>query len=143
MVVDQKKHHSIHKLFHRVEFDYVAIQIEIMIWIVKFFELMKISISIDDSIVYRSRKKRVPYGHKQFDHANKANRSNYVFGLIMNIGSKSITLPLYVYLVKPQKNLITTTIMILREIRRVMNKNPAPERQVLSLPLEGDSMPFT
>ena len=129
MAVNPKKYHSIHKVFNRVKFDYVAIQIEIMIWIVKFFKLVKVSISIDDSIVYRSRKKKVPYGHKQFDHANKANRSNYVFGqkwlafgLIMSVGTKSITLPLFIYLVQPQKNLITTTVVILGKIRRVMKR---------------------
>lgn len=80
MRVNPKKYHTIHKLFSRVRFDYVAIQIEIIVMILRVFEIDKISVSIDDSIVYRSRKKKVPNGHKQFDHANKANRSSYVFG---------------------------------------------------------------
>ena len=56
MMVNPKKYHSIHKLFNRVKFDYVVIQIEIIIMIVSFFKIDKISISIDDSIVYRRRK---------------------------------------------------------------------------------------
>ena len=118
-----------HKLFNRVNFDYVSIQIEIIVWILIFFKITKISVSIDDSIVYRSRKKKVPEGHKQFDHANKANRSSYVFGqkwlafgLIITIGGRTITLPLYIYLVKPKKNLISTTVVLLAKMRRVMNK---------------------
>jgi len=94
-----------------------------------FFQIGKISISIDDSIVYRSRKKKVPYGHKQFDHAQKANRSSYVFGqkwlafgLIITIGGVTMTLPLFIYLVKPKKNLISTTVVILAKIKRVIKK---------------------
>lgn len=94
-----------------------------------FFQIGKVSISIDDSIVYRSRKKKVPHGYKQFDHANKANRSSYVFGqrwlafgLIIKIHGVRITLPLFIYLVKPEKNLISTTIFILGKIKRVINE---------------------
>lgn len=129
MMVNPKKYHSIHKLFSRVRFDYVGIQIEIIISILMFFQIGKISISIDDSIVYRSRKKKVPYGHKQFDHAQKANRSSYVFGqkwlafgLIITIGGVTMTLPLFIYLVKPKKNLISTTVVILAKIKRVIKK---------------------
>ena len=129
MKVNPKKYHTIHKLFSRVRFDYVGIQIEIIVMILMFFKIAKISISIDDSIVYRSRKKKVPNGHKQFDHAQKANRSSYIFGqkwlafgLIITVGGMTITLPLFIYLVKPQKNLITTTIAIQKKIREVIKK---------------------
>lgn len=129
MMVNPKKYHSIHKLFSRIRFDYVAIQIEIIVLILLFFQITKISVSIDDSIVYRSRKKKVPHGHKQYDHANKANRSSYVYGqrwlalgLIITIGGKSITLPLYIHLVKPKKNMISTTIFIVGKMKRIMDK---------------------
>ena len=129
MMVNPKKYHSIQKLFSRIRFDYVTIQIEIIVWILLFFQIVNITVSIDDTIVYRSRKKKVPYGHKQYDHANKINRSSYVYGqrwlvlgLILTIRGKSITLPLYIYLVKPQKNLISTTIVILEKMKRVMKK---------------------
>jgi hypothetical protein len=129
MMVNPKKYHSIHKLFSRVKFDYVAIQIEIIVMILMFFQIAKISISIDDSIVYRSRKKKVPEGHTQFDHAHKANRSSYVFGqkwlafgLIITIGGRTMTLPLFIYLAKPKKNLISTTVVILAKIKRVIDK---------------------
>ena len=129
MKVNPKKYHSIHKLFSRVKFDYVAIQIEIILAILMFFQIEKISVSIDDSIVYRSRKKKVPNGHKQYDHANKANRSSYVFGqkwlafgLIIKIGGVTMTLPLFIYLVKPKQNLISTTIIILAKMKKVIRK---------------------
>ena len=137
MRVNPKKYHSIHKLFSRVRFDYVAIQIEIIVTILLFFKITKISVSIDDSIVYRSRKKKVPNGHKQFDHAQKANRSSFVFGqkwlafgLIITIGKMTMTLPLFIYLVKPKKNLISTTIAIQKMIRSVI------KRRGLSLKVE-------
>ncbi|MEA3371457.1 MAG: transposase [Campylobacterota bacterium] len=129
MIVNPKKYHSIHKLFSRVKFDYVTIQIEIIVMILSWFNIDKVSISIDDSIVYRSRKKKVPNGHKQFDHANKANRSSYVygqkwlaFGLIITIANLRMTLPLFIYLVKPKKNLISTTVVILAKMKSVMDK---------------------
>ncbi len=128
-MVNPKKYHTIHKLFNRVRFDYIAIQIEIIIAILKFFQITKISVSIDDTIVYRSRKKKVPLGHKQFDHAQKANRSSFVFGqkwlafgLIITIGNRTMTLPLFIYLVKPKKNLISTTVVILAKIKKVIDK---------------------
>jgi hypothetical protein len=129
MMVNPKQYHTIHKLFSRVRFDYVSIQIEIIVAIVLFFKIGKITISIDDSIVYRSRKKKVPLGYKQYDHANKANRSSYVFGqrwlafgLIIEREKTKITIPLFIYLVKPKKNLISVTIAIQKKIRTIINK---------------------
>jgi len=129
MMVNPKQYHTIHKLFSRVRFDYVSIQIEIIVAIVLFFKIGKITISIDDSIVYRSRKKKVPLGYKQYDHANKTNRSSYVFGqrwlafgLIIEREKTKITIPLFIYLVKPKKNLISVTIAIQKKIRTIINK---------------------
>ncbi len=128
-IINPQKYHTIHKVFSRVKFDYISIQIDIIIAILLLFKIDKISVSIDDSIVYRSRKKKVPNGHKQFDHANKANRSSYVFGqkwlafgLIITIGNITMTLPLFIYLVEPKKNLISTTIVILAKMKRVIDK---------------------
>jgi len=56
-MVNPKQYHTIHKLFSRVRFDYVSIQIEIIVAIVLFFKIVKITISIDDSIVYRNQKR--------------------------------------------------------------------------------------
>ncbi|CAA6821466.1 MAG: Unknown protein [uncultured Sulfurovum sp.] len=137
MIVNPKKYHRIQKLFSRVKFDYVGIQIKIIVMILLIFKITKVSISIDDSIVYRSRKKKVPNGHNQFEHAQKANRSSFVFGqkwlafgLIIRIGGITITLPLFIYLVKPKKNLISTTIVIQKLIKDVI------KRKGLSLEVE-------
>jgi len=129
MIINPKKYHSIHKIFNRVKIDYITIQTKIIIAILILFKIEKISISIDDSIVYRSRKKKVPKGYKQFDHANKANRSSYVFGqkwlvfgLSIDIMDRKITLPLFIYLVEPERNLISITVTILAKIKRVIKK---------------------
>jgi hypothetical protein len=129
MMVNPKQYHSIHKLFSRVKIDYIAIQIAIIIAILRFFNIKKISVSIDDSIVYRSRKKKVPYGYKQYDHSHKANRSKYVFGqrwlafgLTISINGITITLPLFIYLVEPEKNLISRTIVILKKMRKIIDE---------------------
>ncbi len=43
--------------------------------------------------------------------------------MIIRIGeSRTITLPLYIYLVKPKQNLISTTVVILAKIKRVIDK---------------------
>lgn len=129
MKVNPNQYHTIHKLFNRVRFDIVAIQIAIITFIIQAFGIVKLSISIDDTIVYRSRNKKVPRGHKQFDHANKANRSSYVFGqrwlafgLGIEIGGVKVTLPLFIYLVKPDKNLISTAAIVIAKIKRVIER---------------------
>ena len=129
MRLNPKKYHSIHKIFSREKIDYVGIQIKIIVMILKTFKIKEVSISIDDSIIYRSRKKKVPYGQKQFDHANKANRSQYVFGqkwlalgLTFSIKDRRITLPLYIHLVKPKTNLISVTIMLIMKVHNVIKK---------------------
>ena len=43
MMVNPKKYHSIQKLFSRVKFDYVSIQIEIILMILMFFNIDKLT----------------------------------------------------------------------------------------------------
>lgn len=129
MVVNPKKYHSIHKLFTRVKIDIIAIQIEIIVTIIKYARVVKIAISIDDSIVYRSRRKKVPLGYVQYDHSHKKNRSKYVFGqkwlafgITFDFNGYQLTLPLYIHLVKENVNLISLTIVILRKIKNIITK---------------------
>ena len=140
MSVNPKKYHSIQKLFTRTKIDIIAIQIEIIITIIKYAKVVNISISIDDSIVYRSRRKKVPFGHIQYDHSHKKNRSKYVFGhkwlafgITFNFNGYQFTLPLYIHLVKEGVNLISLTIVILRKIRNIINKkNLSIEVEILT-----------
>ena len=59
----------------------------------------------------------------------KLTRSSYVFGhrwlafgLIIEREKTKITIPLFIYLVKPKKNLISVTIAIQKKIRTIINK---------------------
>jgi len=130
MKVSPIKYHTIQKIFSgRVKFDYIAIQIEIITFILKCFNIQKVIIPIDDTIVYRSRKKKVPNGHKQYDHSLKPNKANYVFGqrwlafgLIIEIKKIRVSLPLFVYLVNPEDNLISVSANVLLKINSIMKR---------------------
>ena len=51
-----------------------------MIYIIKYIQPIKIYIEIDDSFIFRSRNKKVPNGYWDYDHAQKHNRSRYIWG---------------------------------------------------------------
>jgi hypothetical protein len=52
----------------------------LLIYIIKYIQPIKIYTEIDDSFIFRSRKKKIPNGHLDYDHAQKHNRSKYVWG---------------------------------------------------------------
>jgi hypothetical protein len=52
----------------------------LLIYIIKYIQPIKIYIEIDDSFIFRSRKKKVPNGYWDYDHAQKHNRSRYIWG---------------------------------------------------------------
>ena len=129
MIVSPKSYHTIQKIFSRVKFDYIAIQIEIILFILEVFDIKAVIIPIDDTLIYRSRRKRVPNGYKQYDHSLKPNRPEYVygqkwlaFGLIIEIKGVRVSLPLFVYLVNPKENLISVSVSILLKINRIIKK---------------------
>jgi len=130
MLVSPKRYHTIHKIFNgRVKFDYISIQSEIIVLILRLFKIKRVVIPIDDTIVYRSRKKRVPNGYNQYDHTSKPNRAKYVygqrwlaFGLIVEIRGIRVNLPLFVYLVKEEDNLISVSANVLMKIDRIIRK---------------------
>ena len=61
-VVNPKGYHSIQKVFYRQIFNIVKIQIKIIVAIIKYYNIDFIRIAIDDTLVYRSRKEKVPNG---------------------------------------------------------------------------------
>ena len=52
----------------------------LLIYIIKYIQPIKIYTEIDDSFIFRSRKKKIPNGHYDYDHSQKHNRSKYVWG---------------------------------------------------------------
>ena len=72
-----------------------------MTYIIKNIQPLKVYVAIDDSFTFRSRNKKVPNGYWDYDHAQKHNRSKYVWGqnilaiiFILEYGdSKLIRLP--------------------------------------------------
>ena len=136
-VVNPKSYHSIQKVFYRQIFNIVKIQIKIIVAIMKYYNIEFIRIAIDDTFVYRSRKKKVPNGGEQYDHSNKANRKAHIYGqkwlaiiIVLNINGFQISLPLWIHLVKPKRNMITTTTVILQEIRKIMDREGLKDLKV-------------
>lgn len=49
-------------------------------YIIKSIQPLRVYVAIDDSFIFRSRNKKVPNGYWDYDHAQKHNRSKYVWG---------------------------------------------------------------
>jgi hypothetical protein len=49
-------------------------------YIIKCIQPLRIYVAIDDSFIFRSRKIKVPNGYWDYDHAQKYNRSKFVWG---------------------------------------------------------------
>ena len=52
----------------------------LLIYIIKHIQPLRVYVAIDDSFIFRSRNKKVPHGYWDYDHAQKHNRSKYVWG---------------------------------------------------------------
>jgi len=52
----------------------------LLIYIIKYIQPLRVYVAIDDSFIFRSRNKKVPNGYWDYDHAQKHNRSKYVWG---------------------------------------------------------------
>jgi hypothetical protein len=105
-VINPKGYHSIQKVFYRQIFNIVTIQTKIIVAIIKYYNIDFIRIAIDDTLVYRSRKEKVPNGGNQYDHSNKANMKAHVYAqkwlaiiIILNINGFQISVPLWIHLV--------------------------------------------
>jgi len=80
-----------------------------LIYIIKHIQPLRVYVAIDDSFIFRSRNKKVPNGYWDYDHAQKHNRSKYVWGqnllavvFILEYGdSKLIRLPFRIKLKAP------------------------------------------
>jgi len=80
-----------------------------LIYIIKHIQPLRVYVAIDDSFIFRSRNKKVPHGYWDYDHAQKHNRSKYVWGqnllaviFILEYGdAKRIRLPFRIKLKAP------------------------------------------
>lgn len=52
----------------------------LLTYIIKHIQPLRVYVAIDDSFLFRSRNKKVPNGYWDYDHAQKHNRSQYVWG---------------------------------------------------------------
>lgn len=81
----------------------------LLTYIIKHIQPLKVYVAIDDSFIFRSRNKKVPHGYWDYDHAQKHNRSKYVWGqnllaviFILEYGdAKLIRLPFRIKLKAP------------------------------------------
>ncbi len=81
----------------------------LLTYIIKHIQPLRVYVAIDDSFIFRSRNKKVPHGYWDYDHAQKHNRSKYVWGqnllaviFILEYGdAKLIRLPFRIKLKAP------------------------------------------
>ena len=88
-------------MLSETNYPYLRMYNSLLTYIIKHIQPLRVYVAIDDSFIFRSRNKKVPHGHWDFDHAQKHNRSKYVWGqnllaviLILEYGDlKLIRLP--------------------------------------------------
>ena len=105
-LIGEYNYTTIYKFIERCKWNAIAVHQVFVLAIIKIFEIDKITIIIDDTIIYRSRRKKIVKGSQLYDHSNKANRSKYVWGqnilmlaVIVKIMGKEITLPVILHLI--------------------------------------------
>jgi len=76
----KKKWRSYYRLIAKINYPYLRMHNGLLLYIIKYIKPIRIFVAIDDTFIFRSRKKKVPNGHLDYDHANKPNRSEYVWG---------------------------------------------------------------
>ena len=99
-------HYSvIYKFIERSKWNVLTVHQNFVLAVIRILEIKRITFIIDDSIIYRSRKKKTVKGSILYDHANKPNRSRYVWGqnilmlaAVINISGKEIALPVIIHL---------------------------------------------
>jgi len=97
-------------------------------------------VAIDDSFIFRSRNKKVPHGYWDYDHAQKSNRSKYVWGqnllavvLILEYGNhKLIRLPLRIKLKAPSITKIHYGRYMMRVTIEFLKRLNLLERTIIS-----------
>lgn len=105
-------HYSvIYKFIERSKWNAITVHQKFILAVIKIFDIREITFIIDDSIIYRSRKKKTVKGAYLYDHSNKSNRSRYVWGqnillmaAVINIAQKEIALPVIIHLLSYTPN---------------------------------------
>jgi hypothetical protein len=144
---------TIYKFIERCKWNAITVHQQFVLAIIKIFEIKQITIIIDDTIIYRSRRKKIVKGSKLYDHSNKPNRSKYVWGqnvlmlaVIVKIMSKEITLPVILHLIgykqkdsrnenKPEfsSNKITSAGKMLSIVRLFLEKHKIEHKNTVIL----------
>ena len=76
----KKKWRTYYRLLSEINYPYLRMYDGLLRYIIKYIQPIRIYVAIDDSFIFRSRSKKVPTGHFDYDHARKSNRSKYVWG---------------------------------------------------------------
>ena len=96
-------------MLSETNYPYLIMYNSLLTYIIKHIQPLKVYVAIDDSFIFRSRNKKVPNGYWDYDHAQKHNRSKYVWGqnllaviFILEYGdTKLIRLPFRIKLKAP------------------------------------------
>ena len=67
-------------MLSETNYPYLRMYSSLLTYIIKSIQPLRFYVAIDDSFTFRSRNKKVPNGHWDYDHAQKHNRSKYVWG---------------------------------------------------------------
>lgn len=131
----------IYKFIERSKWNAIAVHQKFILTVIKIFDVKRITFIIDDSIIYRSRKKKTVKGTILYDHSNKANRSRYVWGqnilmmaAVINIAGKEIALPVIIHLLSyspdSKSNKITSSVKMINIVKHFFKKHNIPQKNI-------------
>lgn len=135
-------HYSvIYKFIERSRWNALGVHQKFILAVIKLFDLRKATFIIDDTIIYRSRKKTTVKGTWLYDHSNKANKSRYVWGqnilllaAVVTIGNREVTLPLVIHLLDyaslSKSNKITSSAKMISLVKHFLAKHHLPHEQL-------------
>lgn len=91
---------TVYKFIERNNWNFLLVHQTVMLTIIRILKLKVIRLIVDDTFLFRSRKKKIPQGGYFYDHSHKPNRPEYVWGqnlimmaAIVNIAGTSVALP--------------------------------------------------
>lgn len=96
---------TVYKFIERNNWNYILVHQKVILALIRIFNVKVIRLVIDDTFIYRSRKKKILKGQYFYDHSHKPNRSKFIWGqnllmcaAVVNIHGTEVSLPVIAHI---------------------------------------------
>lgn len=110
---------TVYKFIERNNWNYILVHQKILVTLVRMFNIKVIRLVIDDTFLYRSRKKKILKGQYFYDHSHKPNRSKFIWGqtllmcaAVVNIHGTELALPVLAHILNYDKGHSSNRIIL-------------------------------